>query len=564
MPAPPSEPRHEHPSWASRKTLEANLAALDRVAPELAGRLRWPVESGHVRFDDADRGWYRFGRSNMPLGVSPREVDEHLRHAVRGEGTVFLFGLGLGEMLDRWLAVAGERPALVWERDPWLVRLTLMRRDYSDAILSRRLRFSLCSDVVALAARRPWSVRVDHPFLAGVYAWERELSERGAGDRRALLVAGELYVDSMHRALVDEGYAVLSLDTQRLALEELELTVRRFGPELVACINHHDDLTDFCGRLGVPLVCWEIDPTSRAPAPVASPTEHVRIHTYRRSRVEAFRRAGYVHVEHTLLAADTSLRHPVPPGESKPCEAPISFVGSSVVGRAEEFRSRFADEADEWRPGAGPAAAAALREILAEQRADPTRFVVPELVEARFPGWRSWSRAAGRSDPAILAGEIAAAEKRLSWIANLGRFGLEVWGDEGWRLLEEHGVTYRGYAAHKEPLNRIYCGSTINLDIGRIYQSDIVTMRVYDILACGGFVLAEHSPDLERAFDVGAEIESYRDLGELQEKVQHYLAHPAEARAVAERGRRAVLERHDFRDRVRAMLSGVPRARRAG
>ena len=56
---------------------------------------------------------------------------------------------------------------------------------------------------------------------------------------------------------------------------------------------------------------------------------------------------------------------------------------------------------------------------------------------------------------------------------------------------------------------------------------------------------------------LGVEVESYQDLTELKTKVEYYLARPDEARAIAERGRQAVLERHTIAQRLRTMLASV-------
>ena len=48
---------------------------------------------------------------------------------------------------------------------------------------------------------------------------------------------------------------------------------------------------------------------------------------------------------------------------------------------------------------------------------------------------------------------------------------------------------------------------------------------------------------------------------ELKAKVGHYLAHPAEARVIAERGLAAVRERHTFAGRLDDMLAEVMTAR---
>ena len=107
-----------------------------------------------------------------------------------------------------------------------------------------------------------------------------------------------------------------------------------------------------------------------------------------------------------------------------------------------------------------------------------------------------------REDPLALAAQIAAAEKRLCYLRALAASGsgeLSVWGDDGWSALEGSGARQRGYAGHRHELTRIYASAGINVDIGRLYQSDIVTLRVFEVLACQGFLLAEHGPTDQRA-----------------------------------------------------------------
>ena len=77
------------------------------------------------------------------------------------------------------------------------------------------------------------------------------------------------------------------------------------------------------------------------------------------------------------------------------------------------------------------------------------------------------------------------------------------------------------------------------------------------VLACGAFALVEHTAELEELFDVGSEVASYRTLPELLAKAAHYLAHPAEAAAIAARGLAAVRERHTLEQRLSVMLAGM-------
>ena len=174
------------------------------------------------------------------------------------------------------------------------------------------------------------------------------------------------------------------------------------------------------------------------------------------------------------------------------------------------------------------------------------------------------ARALGIDEPAMLLGEGAAAEKRLRCVGALGGLGMRVWGDAGWARIAHTGARHMGYAGHFSELGRIYCGSRVNIDIGRLYQPDIVPMRIFDILASGGFVLAEHTAGLEEVLVVGQEIETWSSERELVEKARWYLAHPDQAREIAAAGMARVRADHTIRGRMAHMLSQLAPARMAG
>ena len=84
-------------------------------------------------------------------------------------------------------------------------------------------------------------------------------------------------------------------------------------------------------------------------------------------------------------------------------------------------------------------------------------------------------------------------------------------------------------------------------------------MRVFDVLACGGFVLAEYAEDLEDLFRIDEEIVVYRTQEELLQKVQWYQAHPDQREAIARAGRKRVLRDHNMERRVEYMLGTISR-----
>lgn len=539
------------------QTLRRNLAALDRVDPELARRLRWPVDDRALGTSEGGAVVYSTPGSDRRLALGPGQV-EAARDSVGEAEEVGVFGIGLGEIPSALLEDPARR-VVAWEREPALLRCALGYQDWSRPLRDGRLELRLAGDWGKLlhSRTRTW---VRHPALLELYGDEWEARAVPLGSPRVVLQEGGLYVGSLSHSLRRRGYAVLRVDFKAWSAEELEHSLASWGPSFIACINWTEGLEEFARRLGLEVLCWEIDPSTTAPRPVAIDTTHVHIFSYRRAQVSAWRRAGYAHVESMSLAADLEKRRPDAEYPVRD-DGPVTFVGSSLVDRVEPHRQRFLELHRRWclETRRGDSEGRALARALVErQQVEGTPWQLDRELEAACPGFLTWSATVPpREDPAILLGEGPASHHRLELVASLAGHGIEVWGDVGWRRLESRGVKYRGPAAHDECLTSIYRESAINIDIARRYQADIVPMRVFDVLACGGFLLVEHSEDLERLFDVGREVVSYRSAGELCELVGHFLDRPDERRRFAGLGRKAVIERFSFDSRVDRMLAAL-------
>jgi spore maturation protein CgeB len=87
-----------------------------------------------------------------------------------------------------------------------------------------------------------------------------------------------------------------------------------------------------------------------------------------------------------------------------------------------------------------------------------------------------------------------------------------------------------------------------------------VNTRAFELAAAASCQVADFKEDLATLFKPDEEVLVYRDLGELTQLLDHYLARPDEARAVGENARRRALAEHTLRHRVDEMLT-VIRAR---
>lgn len=542
--------------------LAANLHALAQVDPSLAERITWPVSGDHVGLS-AEGAWhYRWHHSWFPLPLSEEARNQALAPGMV-QGRVAVLGLGDPPLVLELLQQNRSAVVYAWDRDPWLVRLFLGAADLTAYVREGRLRLLMGIDLVSQHHALAACAVVVHPVLGQLYENERKLIAAQPGRPLAFVAKGGLFVDDIAESLWNKGFSVFTMDLHGVATDEVAFAVQTARPRLLAAVNYTEGLAEFCQQNQLPLLCWEVDPSTSVLPPCHTATSHSHIFTYRQAHVELFKRAGFEHVQYLPLAANPQRRARLDLnsdeqqtwGAGRP-----TFVGSSIALEIPRFQAAFDAVVARTLGSEDPHPAQAtswLEHALAAQRQSPNTLVVAGALEQVCPGLSTM--AGGTAVQA--AAEIAASEKRLRYMAALGSLGMWVWGDEGWRLMDSvapgHQASFRGQAGHKLDITKIYNASAVNVDVGRVYQADIVTMRVFDIAACGGFVLAEWSAALEQVFTLGEDIECHRSFDELEEKTRFYLRNPQAAQQIAARSRTAVLLRHTVDQRVAFMLAGA-------
>lgn len=138
-----------------------------------------------------------------------------------------------------------------------------------------------------------------------------------------------------------------------------------------------------------------------------------------------------------------------------------------------------------------------------------------------------------------------------------------IWGP-GWKAALERGEvalapsSIKGDDVAPEMMARVLNATRISLDIHHP-QSKYggLNMRAFEAAACGAFQLVDAIPDTADLFEPGAEMALYRDMPELRRLIDHYLARPDEASAIAARARARAAAEHTFRHRMVAMLDAL-------
>ncbi len=157
---------------------------------------------------------------------------------------------------------------------------------------------------------------------------------------------------------------------------------------------------------------------------------------------------------------------------------------------------------------------------------------------------------------------------------DLVRFDFKLWGTEweGDPILAPF-VQMAGARVTSEDCVRIYNASKVNINLHSSVQAqdlvtggDFVNPRTFEVAACGGFQLVDRRGLMAELFETEgpqAELAVFDSMGELGARIDHFLAHPEERQAFAERGRARVLAEHTYAVRMRTLLEFIA-ARRPG
>lgn len=102
---------------------------------------------------------------------------------------------------------------------------------------------------------------------------------------------------------------------------------------------------------------------------------------------------------------------------------------------------------------------------------------------------------------------------------------------------------------------RLLASGRLALGLVSQLHPDASTTRTFEIPAAGSFLLAERTDEHEQLFHEGVEAAFFGSSEELQERVEHYLLHPAEREEIAQRGQGRCLANYSNDDILATILA---------
>ncbi len=103
----------------------------------------------------------------------------------------------------------------------------------------------------------------------------------------------------------------------------------------------------------------------------------------------------------------------------------------------------------------------------------------------------------------------------------------------------------------------VFRQSKINLNITTRSITSGLSQRIWDVLACRGFLIANYQPEIDLYFKDGVHLVTYKSYDELIEKIQYYLSHEGEREQIARNGYEEVKRNGSVNSRVIEIIKTV-------
>lgn len=115
-------------------------------------------------------------------------------------------------------------------------------------------------------------------------------------------------------------------------------------------------------------------------------------------------------------------------------------------------------------------------------------------------------------------------------------------------------VHNRGGASTLTEMPKIFHAGKINLNITMRPIETGLSLRVWDVLGCGGFLLTNYQAEIPEYFEIGKDLEVYESMEDLIHKVDYYLSHETERIEIAINGYEKAAAYHTYEMRLAEMI----------
>lgn len=337
--------------------------------------------------------------------------------------------------------------------------------------------------------------------------------------------------------------------------------LRQKTPNIVFSFNYFPLISNICKKADIPYISWIYDSPYVMLYSYTAINPCNTIYVFDKALCQEFNQAGISTVHYLPMAANTDRLDCLFPAYTAPAQYParydISFVGSLYTEK-HNFFERMTTLSD-YTKGYLDALMSMQMQV---QGYNFIQDSLSPIMEDLYQSLPMEPNADGVETREYLYAQYVINRK----ITGLERASLLKAITEHHTLdLFTHNKNYslpnlinHGPVDNVTQMPLVFKQSKINLNISLRSIKSGIPQRAFDIMGSGGFLLSNYQADFLDDFIPGEDFDYYESKEDLLAKIEYFLTHDDERRAIAGSGHNKIAAAHTYRHRVREMLSQLP------
>lgn len=334
--------------------------------------------------------------------------------------------------------------------------------------------------------------------------------------------------------------------------------------DFVFSVNYFSTISEICQQIGIKYVCWNYDNPVLSMYHRSVFNENNYIFTFDKTCFLEFRQMGVEHIWYLPLAApieraDYLFRVGNPAisenkGQHSKYMGDIAFVGSLYENN---IYNQICDTFPDYLAGYFDAVMEAQLNISGANIIDALLTV--EILEKLQKYYRfeksedSFVDLGFYFQTGVLGFKIAELQRQRALTELSKKFSVNVYSNSDFSDL--YRVCKKGAVDYWQELPLVFRQSKINLNFTIPNIKSGIPLRVWDVLAAGGFLMTNYQAELPYYFEEGKELVCFDGVDDLCEKVEYYLENEEERMEIAKNGYEKVRHHHSYRHRISEMFA---------
>ncbi len=330
----------------------------------------------------------------------------------------------------------------------------------------------------------------------------------------------------------------------------------------VFSVNFYPAISYACNHFKVPYVCWSVDSPVAELFSNALKNEWNRIFLFDQAQYAFFHPYNPDHIYYLPLAANVKRWETVilnmTDEDYRKYGSDVAFVGSLYSEKCRYDRLLADNSLSSYTQGYVNGLIQAQMRVFGYNFIYDTlpENVIQEIVSADPSFYKSEDvfLDTGRYLAAhqYIGMKLASVERHALLSALSERFNVSLYTRSDTSALPH--IHAKGGAGTLTEMPKIFQASKINLNITMRPIETGLSLRVWDVLGCGGFLLTNYQAEIPEYFEIGKDLEVYENEEDLIQKVDYYLHHDAERMEIALRGYEKTAKYHTYEMRLAEMI----------